>query len=66
MLRKPSCGGLKKFYSVDKSLYQEVPQVLPILFIRQHPHSGQMRMSTFHTAFISSAMDRWAYLARKR
>ena len=56
----------EKRYSVETALYQEVPNVLPMCCILQHPHSGQILMFRFQTAFRSSAIDRLVYLALKR
>ena len=56
----------EKRYSVEKALYQEGSNVLPMCCILQHPHSGQILMFRFQTAFRSSAIDRFVYLALKR
>lgn len=56
----------EKRYSVAVALYQEVPYVLPMCCILQHPHSGQIWISKFQTVFRSSVMDRWIYFALKR
>ena len=66
MLRRPSSEGLFEDYSEKRYFYEEGPYVLPTFCIPQHPHFGQMQMSVFHTALISSAIDRPVYLALNR
>ena len=56
----------EKQYSMEETLYQEVPYVLPRGCMPQHPHTGQTWISKFQTAFKSSAMDRFIYFALKR
>ena len=55
-----------KRYLAGSIRNQEVAYVLPMLRNRWHPHSGQIQISVFQTAFISSAIDRPVYLVRKR
>ena len=47
-------------------LDQEVPYVLPMCCMLQHPHSGQIWISKFQTDFRSSAMDKLIYFVLKR
>lgn len=56
----------EKRYLVAETFFQEVPYVLPRCCMLQHPHSGQIWISKFQTAFRSSAMDRLIYFALKR
>ena len=66
MLLKPSSGGLLKKYLAETVAGQEVPYVFPMCYMRWQPHSGQMQISTFQTAFSNSAMESPVYLAWKR
>ena len=49
---------LKKDDMECGKFYRGFSYVLPICFILEQPHSGQMWMLKFHTAFSSSAIDR--------
>lgn len=51
-------GGLEKDDMECGKFYRGFSYVLPICFILEQPHSGQMWMLKFHTAFSSSAIDR--------
>ena len=58
--------GLLKKYLAETVAGQEVPYVFPMCCMRWQPHSGQMQISTFQTAFSNSAMESPVYLTWKR
>lgn len=56
----------EKRYLVAGAFSQEVPYVLPMCCMLQPPHSGQIWISKFQTAFRSSGMDKLIYFVLKR